>query len=253
MSFMSWITVGGLVVLLLAIFQRKALGRMCSAIGAQFAKGSRVVWSADPIAVYQAEVDNSATEIRDATEGLEQYRGLVSRLERQVATGEKEVARLLARVKSFLTSGDENKAAEYAVQLKKAQTELEENQHQLDGYRNSYQNNLKKIQFARQKIESAKDKARKLDADLKMSKAEAETAKLAEKFNVKTNTLDGLGEIEDEIQRQIDANRGKAEVARDLSADGLADIEADENAQKAEARDLLEKMKNEMGLTVGSK
>lgn len=253
MSVMSWIAVGGLVVLLLAIFQRKALMRCVAAIGAQFSKGSRAIWSADPVAVYQAEVDNSATEIRDATEGLEQYRGLVSRLERQVANGEKEVARLTARVKSFLASGDEGKAAEYAVQLKKAQSELEENRQQLENYKGSYQNNLKKIQFARQKIEAAKEKARKLDADLKMSKAEAETAKLAEKFNVRTNTLDGLGEIEDEIQRQIDTNRGKAEVARDLSADGLAEIEADEKAQKAEAAELLEKMKGEMGLTVGSK
>lgn len=253
MSVMSWLVVGGIVVLLLAIFQRKALGRCCTAIGAQFSKGSRAVWSADPVAVYQAEVDNSAQEISEATGGLEQYRGLVSRLERQVANGEKEVARLTARVRSFLTSGDENKAAEYAVQLKKAQTDLEENQKQLESYRGSYQNNLKKIQFARQKIEAAKEKARKLDADLKMSKAEAETAKLAEKFNVRTNTLDGLGEIEDEIQRQIDANKGKAEVARDLSSDGLAEIEADEAAQKAEARELLEKMKNDMGMTVGSK
>lgn len=250
---MSWLAVGGIVVLLLAIFQRKALGRCCAAIGAQFSKGSRAVWSADPVAVYQAEVDNSAQEISEATGGLEQYRGLVSRLERQVANGDKEVARLTARVKSFITAGDDNKAAEYAVQLKKAQVDLEENQKQLESYRGSYQNNLKKIQFARQKIESAKEKARKLDADLKMSKAEAETAKLAEKFNVRTNTLDGLGEIEDEIQRQIDANKGKAEVARDLSSDGLAEIEADEAAQKAEARELLEKMKTDMGMTVGSK
>jgi phage shock protein A len=241
-----WVGLG--VLVLLAIFQRKTLGRFVTALMAQFNKLSRVLWSVDPVAVYQAEVDHSAQEISEATAGLEQYRGLVSRLERQVANGEREEARLTARVRSFLASGDENKAAEYAMQLKKAQVELGENSQQLADYRASYQNNLKKIQFARQKIETAKEKARKLDADLKMSKAEAETARLAEKFNVKTNTLDGLGEIEDEIQRQIDNNRGKAAVSRDLSADGLAEIEADERAQKTEAKELLDKMKSEMGL-----
>ena len=196
------------------------------------------------MAVYQDEVDRSADEIRDATGGLEQYRGLVSRLERQVASGEKEEARLTAKIKTLIGS-DETKAAEYAIQLKKTQTDLAENRHQLAEYQGSYQNNLKKIKYARQRIEDAREKASKLQADLRMSKAEAETAKLAEKFNVRTNTLDGLGEIEEEIQRQIDINRGKAQVARDLSADGVADIEAEEALQKQEAQDILAQFKAE--------
>src|SRR5688572_24790695 len=129
---MTAIYVGLGVLILLAIFQRRNLGRCFTALGAQFGKFTGMVWSADPVAVYQAEVDRAADEIRDGTSGLEQYRGLVSRLERQVANGEKEVARLTARIKSFLNAGDETKAAEYAVQLKKTQAELAENTDQLN-------------------------------------------------------------------------------------------------------------------------
>jgi len=248
MTFMTGLLLFGGLVLVLAVFQRKNLMRIVTAITAQFGSFSRWVWRADPVAVYQAEVDRSADEIREATVGLEQYRGLVSRLQRQVATGEKEVARLEARVRSFLTAGDESRAAEFAVQLKKAQAELEENRSQLTGYDEAYQNNLKKVKYARQRIESAKEKAHKMQADLRLSKAEAETAKLAEKFNVRTNTLEGLGEIEEEIQRQIDTNRGKAQVLRDLSADGLDEIAEAEAIQKQEAQDVLAKMRAEMGL-----
>ncbi len=235
------------LLVILAIFQRKNLGRIFSAFFAQFNKLSRSIWRADPIAVMQAEVDRSADEIREATVGLEQYRSLVTRLQRQVAAGDKEVQRLTVRVKAFLNENNETKAAEYAVLLKKAEHEMEENKSQLEGYENAYQNNLKKIQFARQRIEQAKEKAHKLDADLRLSKAEAETAKLAEKFNVRTNTLEGLGEIEDEIQRQIDNNRAKAQVLRDLSGDGLDQIAEQEAVQKQEAADVLARFKSEMG------
>jgi phage shock protein A len=249
-DFMSSLWTGlfifGAVVLVLAVFQRKNLGRIFTAIFAQFGKLARGVWSADPVAVMQAEVDRSADEIRDATTGLEQYRGLVTRLQRQVATGEKEVERLTVRVKAFLAENNEIKAAEYAVLLKKAETDLIENRSQLQGYESAYQNNLRKIQFARQKIEQAKEKARKLDAELRLSKAEAETARLAEKFNVRTNSLEGLGEIEEEIQRQIDTNRAKAQVMRDLSSGGLDQIAEEEAIQRQEAAEVLARFKSEM-------
>jgi len=239
-----WLVVG--VVILLAIFQRKNLGRLLVAVSAQFGKVFKWIWGIDAIAVYQAEVDRSADEIQQAGEGLEQYRGLVSRLQRQVANGEKEVVRLTAKIKTLLTENSEEKAAEYAIQLKKEQVALVENKSQLKSYEYAYQDNLKKVRYANEKIKGAKEKAEKMQADLRLSKAEAETAKLAQRFNINTNITSGLGEIEDEIQRQIDANRAKGQVIRDLSQDGLDQIEEDEKIQKAEAKELLLQFKQEM-------
>lgn len=239
-----WV-VGGLVVML-AIFQRRNLGRLLTAISAQFGKLFKWAWGLDPIAVYQAEVDRSADEIQQAGEGLEQYRGLVSRLQRQVANGEKEELRLTTKVKALLSENNEDRAAEEALHLKKTQAELVENKSQLQSYENAYQDNLKKVRYANEKIKGAKEKAEKLQADLRLSKAEAETAKLAQRFNINANLTSGLGEIEDEIQRQIDNNRAKGQVIRDLSQDGLDQIEEDEKLQKAEAKQLLIQFKQEM-------
>lgn len=245
-----WLAMG--VVGVLAVFQRKNLGRLLTAISAQFGKLFKWVWGIDPIAVYQAEVDRSAEEIQQAGEGLEQYRGLVSRLQRQVANGEKEELRLTSKVKTLLTDNNEDRAAEEAIHLKGIQKELAENRSQLTSYESAYQDNLKKVRYANDKIKGAKDKAAKLQADLRLSKAEAETAKLAQRFNINTNVTNGLGEIEDEIQRQIDANRAKGQVIRDLSQDGLDQIEEDEKLQKAEAKELLLQFKQEMQVKNGT-
>ncbi len=230
------VLIAAIILVAVYLLNRTAFNRIWSAASGQVGKAGRAVWSHDPIAVYQAEVDRSAEEIAEATRGLEQYRGLVARLQRQVENGDKEVARLTARIKVALQANDDNKATEYAVLLKKAEADLAENRGQLAEYQQSYENHLKKIKHAREKIAEAKSKAQSLDAQLKMSKAEAEIANLAQKVGIKGASLEGLGEIEDEIQRQIDTNRAKAQVARDLSSEGLADLEAEERLQKEEAK-----------------
>jgi phage shock protein A len=90
----------------------------------------------------------------------------------------------------------------------------------------AYQNNLKKIQHANKKLAEVKSKIQQYDAELKMSEAEAEVAKLSQSFDLNVTT--DFGQLEQVIQGKIDANRGKARVASDLSQQGLADIEAEE-------------------------
>ena len=93
----------------------------------------------------------------------------------------------------------------------------------------AYGNSLKKIQHANEKLIELREKIQKYDAELKMSSAEAEIAKLSETFDVNLTT--DFGEIESVIQQQIDQNRGKVRVAADLSQKGIAEIEAEERMQ----------------------
>ncbi len=245
---MGTLAVVAVVVLVVgALAGRKTIGRFFTAISAQFNKAGRAAISADPVAVYQKQVDDATEEIREGTKGLEQYRGLVSRLGRQVEADEKEVAVWDARARGYVSQNNDTKAAEALTNKKKAEASLTENRGQLTTYENAYKANLKKVQFAQTKINDAKLKAQKLSADLKMSKAEAEIASLAQSFNVNSGSLNKLGEIEEEIQRQIDANRAKAQVVNDLGSDGLAEIEAEEAARAAGAADDLAKLKAEMG------
>jgi SOS response regulatory protein OraA/RecX len=110
----------------------------------------------------------------------------------------------------------------------------------------AYGNSLKKIQHANEKLIELRDKIQKYDAELKMSAAEAEIAKLSETFNVNLTT--DFGEIESIIQQKIDQNRGKVRVAADLSRQGIADIEAEERMRAQMAEDALQNFEVELGL-----
>jgi hypothetical protein len=110
----------------------------------------------------------------------------------------------------------------------------------------AYGNNLKKIQHANEKLIELRDKIQKYDADLKMSSAEAEIAKLAEGFNMNLTT--DFGQIEAVIQQKIDQNRGKVRVAADLSREGIAEIQAEERMQSELAEQALTSFEVELGL-----
>ena len=111
----------------------------------------------------------------------------------------------------------------------------------------AYGNNLKKIQHANEKLIELREKIQKYDAELKMSAAEAEIAKLSETFDVNLTT--DFGEIESVIQQKIDQNRGKVRVAADLSEKGIAEIKAEErDAGRSSPKQALTDFEVELGL-----
>lgn len=221
-------------------------GKFFGAIRAQLNKLANLFWEADPIAQMQYEYDLAVEQLKEGRQGLEQYRGLVERVSRQVKDGETQVSKLTAQAKAYLKSGDRETAGNFALQLTRAKAALEENRQQLAMHEQAYGNNLKKIQFANKKLVDVKDKIQKYDADLKMSSAEAEIAKLSQTWNLDVTT--DFGQLEDVIQRKIDANRGKARVASDLSTEGLDKIQAEERMEKSMADDALKDLEIELGM-----
>jgi len=222
------------------------LGKFFRAIAAQFNKLGNWMFNRDPIAQMQYEYDKAVEQLKEGRVGLEQYRGLVERVSRQVKDGEARVGKLTTQAKAYLKINDREKASMVALQLTKEKQSLAENQQQLAMHEESYNNNLKKIQHANKKLGELKDKIAKYDADLKMSEAEAEVAKLSQTFNMDLTT--DFGQIEDTIQRKIDANRGKARVAADLSKQGLDVIDNDERLEKAMAEDALSALEVDLGM-----
>ena len=217
-----------------------------SAFKAQLNKIANIFWEADPIAQMQYEYDRSVDQLKEGRIGLEQYRGLVERVTRQVSANRAHVQKLEAETKAYLKAGDRATAAKFALELQKAKTELEKNEQQLQMHETAYGNNLKKIQHANEKLIQLKQNIQKYDAELKMSAAEAEIAKLAESFDLNLTT--DFGQIESVIQQKIDQNRGKVRVAADLSQRGIAEIEAEERMQNALAEEALTNFEVELGL-----
>ena len=217
-----------------------------SAFVAQINKVANIFWEADPVAQMRYEYDRAVEQLKEGRTGLEQYRGLVERVNRQVSANKSHVQKLEAETKAYLKAGDRTTAAKFALELQKAKTELAANEGQLQMHETAYGNNLKKIQHANEKLIGLRERIQKYDAELKMSAAEAEIAKLSETFDMNLTT--DFGEIESVIQQKIDQNRGKVRVAADLSKEGIAEIDAEERMQSVLAEEALTNFEVELGL-----
>jgi phage shock protein A len=222
------------------------LGKLWHTLMAQINKIANVFWTADPIAQMQYEYDQAVAQLKDGREGLEHYRALVERVTQQVSMDRQHVSKLEAEVKAYLTAGDRDTASRFALELQKARTALAENEGQLKLHEEAYGNNVTKIKHASSKLGDVRNKIQKYDADLKMSRAEAEMAKLAGEFNFDVTT--DFGQIEQVINDKISLNRAKVRVAADMSGDGLADIKHEQAMEKALGDQALKDFEVQMGL-----
>jgi phage shock protein A len=221
-------------------------GKMWRAFRAQLNKLANFFWTVDPIAQMQYEYDSAVEELKSGRQGLEQYRALVERVSRQAETDKRHVKNLEAKIKAYLKAGDRETAGRFAVELQKAKQQLQENTGQLEMHEKSYENNVRKIKHASKKLADVREKIARYDAELKMSKAEAEMAELAQSFEFDVTT--DFGQIEQVINDRIGLNRAKARVAADLSSEGMETIERAEAMEEALAEDALREFEMELGL-----
>ncbi len=221
-------------------------GKLWRSLKAQLNKVANYFWTMDPIAQMQYEYDTAVDQLKEGRKGLEQYRALVERVSRQVANDKRRMTKLQAQIKAYLQVGDRETASKFALELQKVKGELVENQGQLDMHEKAYVNNVRKIKNASKKLGQVRNKISKYDAELKMSRAEAEMAKLAQDFNFDVTT--DFGQIEQVLQDKIGLNRAKARVAADLSEEGIADIAAEEAMEHELANQALREFEIGEGL-----
>ncbi len=221
-------------------------GKIFAAIRAQFNKVANLFWSADPIAMMRYEYDRSVAEMQDGRKGLELYRALVEKVTRQVREQEAHMAKLEAQAKAYLKAGDRETASKFALEMEKLRKDVEENRGQLKMHEQAYDNNLRKIQHATKKLAEVRQRIDRQEAELKMSEAEAEVAKLAEQFNFNVTT--DFGQVESVLQDRIDKNRAKVRVAADMSNRGMVEIEAEQQMEQQMAEDALSRLEASMGI-----
>jgi phage shock protein A len=222
------------------------LGKLWRAIKAQFNKMANWFVGKDPVAQLQYEYDQSVSQLREGREGLAQYRALVERVIRQVEESKRHVSLLDTKIKAYLKTGDRETAGKFALELQKAKESLKENEAQLKMHETAYENHLTKIKHASKKLADLQDRIHKYDAELKMSKAEAEMAELAKTFNFDITT--DFGQVEKIIEDRISLNRAKVRVAADLSSEGMETIQREIVMENALAEQALEDFEREEGL-----
>ena len=91
-----------------------------AAFVAQLNKVANLFWEADPIAQMRYEYDQAVEQLKEGRGGLEQYRGLVERVTRQVQANKAHVQKLEAETKAYLKAGDRATASKFALELQKA-------------------------------------------------------------------------------------------------------------------------------------
>jgi len=220
--------------------------RLWNAILAQLNKLAHYFWTRDPIAQMQLEYDRSVEQLKEGRRGLEEYRGLVERVSRQVVQLEKKAQMLTSKIKAYLKTEDRQTAGQLAIQLQETQQELNEHREQLKMHEVAYGNNVEKIKHSSMRLAKVQEKIKKYQAELKMSKAEAEMARLGQAFDFDLTT--DFGQIEQIIHDKLDLNRGKVRVAADLSGRGLDEIRAEKAMEESLAEDLLTQFEVDMGL-----
>jgi len=209
-------------------------------------KLANLLWTADPVAQMQYEYDLAVAQLKTGREGLEQYRALVERVDRQAASTRKHIAGLEARIQAYLSAGDRDTAARFALELERARHNLAENEAQLELQEQAYANNVTKIKFASRKLAEVRQRIAHHDSELKMSQAEAELAKLAGSFDFDLTT--DFGQIEQVIEDKVTLNRGKVRVASDLSGDRVIDVEHEQAAETAMADQALRRFEKQLSL-----
>jgi phage shock protein A len=220
-------------------------GKMWRAVRAQMNKLANWFSGVDPIAQLQYEYDQAVEQLKSGREGLAQYRALVERVTRQAERDRQHVNDLEAKIKYFLQAGQRDAASKFALEYQKAKTALAENERQLALHEQAYNNHLTKIKHAANKLNDLQEKIHHYDAELKMSRAEAEVAELAKTFNFDITT--DFGQVEKVIEDRISLNRAKVRVSADLSEEGMDQIRHEQDMEKALAEQALDQFEQELG------
>jgi phage shock protein A len=233
------------LVVALTIINHRAMARLFGVGRAQVGKLSRMAEEADPLALLNQAVEDGVTSIQNSKKGLENYRALILSVQRQVESGEKEKARLEARIQAALTSGDPNHTAqESALVLADVERHLAANREQLAKHMEIYENFARQVELGQAKVTEARLKAARLGLELEQSRREKEMAKFANEFSFDPRGFhDGLARVEELVNRKIDANRAVGEVAADMSKQSLLDADAEETDRNAAAAEILERFK----------
>lgn len=196
----------------------------------------------------EAKLQEATERLKEGRDGLATYQSLVLKVQGQVDEGKRRIDRLTAEIKSHLRAGNEQVAAQLALELQGAKNDYAANSEQLKLHQEAYENNLVKMKQALKDINAAKNELEKKKASLKMERALAEVAETAGALNANLDLSSDFGGLMSKLDDQINKSKAKAKVAADLSGDGVEMVKAKQAAEQQMARDLLDQFKIEEGL-----
>jgi phage shock protein A len=238
------ITLVVLVLVVVCLFNPNAVSRIVGAGRAQVGKAGRAAENADPLAMFQQQIDDAATAMQSQLVALKSANTQLEGLQRQVRDDTQEKLRLESRIKSALEKGDPNNTAKgYALQLAQVEKNLEINKGQLERQEKICTEYGHSVDLNRQKIREAQQESQRLGLELKQSEAQKVAT---EQFAQLTNTdlFTGVSTIKQKLQEKIDANRASARVDADQCSETLAQMKDEEDERQLQADEILARFKS---------
>jgi phage shock protein A len=172
---------------------------------AQLNELASYLWASDPVDQLQAHYDRTMAKFQEGRQALEQHRLLVERVRLQVADQKSHVADLEAKLRVHTQAGKRASADDLTLQLQEAQRELAASEAQLQGHEEAYQANLAAIKQIGTWLTQVRAKIARYDAALKVSRAEADLARVAQEFSVELAT--DFRQVERAVQERIDRDQ----------------------------------------------
>ena len=240
---MFWTGVGIVVVLLIvvAIFDRRALGRIFSAGQAQVDKFGRAVGEMDPLAEYKKKIDDEMENMQKYKTSLANVGENVISLKRQIENDTARKTQLENRIQLAQTQGKPDLARSYALQYDHVEQSLETNNKQLATTQGIYDGFLKQINAGQDQLIATRQKAKDLGIQLEQSEAEKKMSQFTAELAGMGQHLDGLSDIESKVQAKIDKNRAAVDVVAQTSGAALAEIDMQHAEADARADAILAK------------
>ena len=178
------------------------LSNFWRAFRAQVHELAGYLWTSDPLDQLQSQYDRTMAKFKEGRQALEQHRALVERVRLQVADQKSHISDLEAKVRAYLQTGDHLAAETLTVQVQEAGLDLADRESQLKCHEEAYQANLAAIKQIGGWLTQVRAKIARYDAALKVSRAEADLARVVQEFSVELAT--DFRQVERAVQDQID-------------------------------------------------
>jgi phage shock protein A len=199
----------------------------------------------NPKLILEQNMRDMRDKVPEMNTGIAKARGGIIRLENEATQYKQEIAKLTARVKACLLSGDEGLAGQYAVQLKKQQEALDRNQSQLESAKAGYEALLKLKERYMREMKLKTEEAMHAIREAESAKWKSELADVFQSFEV--------GGVDATHQEMVEKLREKTamadgKIAAAVESVDMKTIEMEEKAQQLEGAELLKQFKLDLGL-----
>jgi phage shock protein A len=202
---------------------------------------------ANPRALIEAEKENLRSQIARFNENLANHAAFVERLLRQVKSLEKDEQDLAAKAAAHLKLGHQKAAGQYALQLKTAKAQLDENRAQLEAAEVTYKKLVKARDVSVREAQAKIEKLKRMISEAEMMEAQAELQEMAQGMITSIGgSGDTLARVEEYISERRDQAAGRARVAS-TSVD-TTEVELMEAEQEALADQALSEFAAAYGL-----